>query len=115
MPVVRFSKASSRPPCRTSRWSKCFWGPHMASEILRAKNLQAGYGRVQVLWGVELAVGAAQTVVLLGANGAGKTTLIKTVMGLITPWQGEIVFNGVDLTRARTDKRVRAGMSYMSE
>jgi branched-chain amino acid transport system ATP-binding protein len=87
----------------------------MASEILRAKNLHSGYGRVQVLWGVELAVGAAQTVVLLGANGAGKTTLIKTLMGLITPWQGEIVFNGVDLTHARADKRVRAGMSYMSE
>jgi branched-chain amino acid transport system ATP-binding protein len=87
----------------------------MPADILSATNLHAGYGKVQVLWGAGLTVGQAQTVVLLGANGAGKTTLIKTIMGLIPSWQGEIVFNGTDLTRARTDKRVRAGMSYMSE
>jgi len=87
----------------------------MPADIFSATNLHAGYGKVQVLWGAGLTVGQAQTVVLLGANGAGKTTLIKTVMGLIPSWQGEIVFNGTDLTRARTDKRVRAGMSYMSE
>lgn len=87
----------------------------MPADIFSATNLHAGYGKVQVLWGAGLTVGEAQTVVLLGANGAGKTTLIKTIMGLIPSWQGEIVFNGRDLTRARTDKRVRAGMSYMSE
>jgi branched-chain amino acid transport system ATP-binding protein len=87
----------------------------MPADIFSATNLHAGYGRVQVLWGAGLTVGQGQTVVLLGANGAGKTTLIKTIMGLIPSWQGEIVFNGTDLTRARTDKRVRAGMSYMSE
>jgi branched-chain amino acid transport system ATP-binding protein len=87
----------------------------MPADILSATNLHAGYGKVQVLWGAGLTVGQAQTVVLLGANGAGKTTLIKAIMGLIPSWQGEIVFNGTDLTRARTDKRVRAGMSYMSE
>lgn len=87
----------------------------MANEIFSARNLQAGYGRVQVLWGADLQVQRSQTVVLLGANGAGKTTLIKAVMGLIKPWHGEIVFDGADLTHARTDKRVRAGISYMSE
>ncbi|WP_158900208.1 ABC transporter ATP-binding protein [Burkholderia sp. L27(2015)] len=87
----------------------------MPADIFSATNLHAGYGKVQVLWGAGLTVGQAQTVVLLGANGAGKTTLIKTIMGLIPSWQGKIVFDGRDLTRARTDKRVRAGMSYMSE
>lgn len=87
----------------------------MASEIFSAKNLQSGYGRMQVLWGVDLQIRQAQTVVLLGTNGAGKTTLIKTIMGLLPMWDGAIAFDGADLSRARTDKRVRAGIAYMSE
>ena len=87
----------------------------MPSELFSARNIHAGYGRVQVLWGAGLTVNEAQTVVLLGMNGAGKTTLIKTIMGLIHQSQGEITFNGMDLSHTRTDKRVRAGISYMSE
>ena len=87
----------------------------MAAELLRAEALEAGYGRVQVLWGAGLAVRERETVVLLGANGAGKTTLLKVVMGLVRAWRGSIGFLGSDLTRERTDRRVRAGIAYMSE
>ncbi|HKO08334.1 MAG TPA: ABC transporter ATP-binding protein [Alphaproteobacteria bacterium] len=87
----------------------------MAAELLAASALEAGYGRVQVLWGAGIAVDERQTVVLLGANGAGKTTLLKVLMGLIAAWRGDIRFRGEDITTLRTDRRVRAGIVYMSE
>jgi branched-chain amino acid transport system ATP-binding protein len=83
--------------------------------LLEVAGLMTGYGSVQVLWGVDLAVRDNETVVLLGANGAGKTTLLKTLMGLIAAWQGRIGYAGVDVTRMRTDHRVRRGIVYMSE
>ncbi len=86
-----------------------------AQPLLDVAGLTAGYGRVQVLWGVDLAVRARETIVLLGANGAGKTTLLKAIMGLIESWSGQVHFAGVDVTRLRTDLRVRRGVVYMSE
>jgi branched-chain amino acid transport system ATP-binding protein len=86
-----------------------------ATPLLRATGLEAGYGKVQVLWGVDLTVASKETVVLLGANGAGKTTLLKTLMGLIAIWRGQVKFAEQDITRLRTDHRVRQGIVYMSE
>jgi branched-chain amino acid transport system ATP-binding protein len=83
--------------------------------LLEVAGLMTGYGSVQVLWGVDLDVREDETVVLLGANGAGKTTLLKTLMGLIPAWQGRIGYAGADVTRMRTDHRVRRGIVYMSE
>ena len=87
----------------------------MAAELLRASGLESGYGRVQVLWGAQLAVCEGETVVLLGANGAGKTTLLKVLMGLLEAWRGELRFLGEDIAHTRTDRRVRSGIAYMSE
>ena len=88
----------------------------MPSEpLFRAAAIEAGYGRVQVLWGAGIEVREHETVALLGANGAGKTTLLKVLCGLIPPWRGEVRFSGRDITFERTDKRVRAGIAYMSE
>jgi len=87
----------------------------MTAELLAADALEAGYGRVQVLWGADIAVAERQTVVLLGANGAGKTTLLRVLLGLIAAWRGSVRFKGEEITRLRTDRRVRAGISYMSE
>jgi branched-chain amino acid transport system ATP-binding protein len=86
-----------------------------AETVLEAQALETGYGRVQVLWGVDLQVQEHETVVLLGANGAGKTTLLKTLLGLLPAWRGTIRFRAEDITRLRTDHRVRRGMVYMSE
>ena len=87
----------------------------MGPELLHARGLEGGYGRVQVLWGTELAVHEGETVVLLGANGAGKTTLLKVLMGLLEAWRGELRFAGEDIAHTRTDRRVRSGIAYMSE
>jgi branched-chain amino acid transport system ATP-binding protein len=87
----------------------------MAEPMLQASGLVTGYGKVQVLWGAGLDVGARETVVLLGANGAGKTTLLKVLLGLMPAWQGVVRLGAEDITRLRTDHRVRRGMAYMSE
>jgi branched-chain amino acid transport system ATP-binding protein len=85
------------------------------ADLLAAAGLEAGYGRVQVLWGAGLAVRPQESVVLLGANGAGKTTLLKVLLGLLPAWGGAVVLDGVDVTRLRADRRVRLGVAYMSE
>ncbi len=86
-----------------------------AAALLRVSGIQTGYGRVQVLWGVDLDVREHETVVLLGANGAGKTTLLKTILGLLPTWNGRILFEDDEITHLRTDHRVRRGIVYMSE
>jgi branched-chain amino acid transport system ATP-binding protein len=83
--------------------------------LLRIGELEAGYGRVQVLWGIQLDVREGETVVLLGANGAGKTTTLKAIIGLVAATRGRIVFQGEDITHLRTDRRVKRGISFMSE
>ena len=90
-------------------------GPAPGGALFRVSGLEAGYGRVQVLWGVDVAVRERECVVLLGANGAGKTTLLKAMMGLVPAWSGTLTLDGEDITHLRTDRRVRRGVVYMSE
>jgi branched-chain amino acid transport system ATP-binding protein len=85
------------------------------TSVMRAVGIEAGYGRVQVLWGAGLDVNAKESVVLLGANGAGKTTLLKVIVGLLPAWRGAVHLDPDDVTAWRTDRRVRRGMAYMSE
>src|SRR5271167_2291938 len=73
--------------------------PPEVTPLLDAAGIDAGYGTMQVLWGVDLDVRAGETVLLLGANGAGKTTFLKSLVGLID---------------ARSDS-IRLGVTYMSE
>jgi branched-chain amino acid transport system ATP-binding protein len=87
----------------------------MAETLLAASGIETGYGKVQVLWGTAIDVAERESVVLLGANGAGKTTLLKVLIGLLPAWAGEVRLAGEDITRMRTDHRVRRGLSYMSE
>jgi branched-chain amino acid transport system ATP-binding protein len=85
------------------------------TQVMRASAIEAGYGRVQVLWGAGLDVKPKESVVLLGANGAGKSTLLKVIVGLLPAWKGFVHLDPDDVTTWRTDKRVRRGMAYMSE
>jgi branched-chain amino acid transport system ATP-binding protein len=62
--------------------------------LLQVKNLRCGYGSLEVVRGVSLHVCAGEIVGLLGANGAGKSSLLKSIVGLLPPWQGDVVMDG---------------------
>jgi branched-chain amino acid transport system ATP-binding protein len=83
--------------------------------LLSVEGLRSGYGRVEVLRGVDLQVRAGETVALLGSNGAGKSTLNNTISALVPAWSGRVVFDGADLTRARSREVVRAGLIQVPE
>jgi ABC-type branched-subunit amino acid transport system ATPase component len=67
--------------------------------ILEINNVASGYGEVQILWGSSLALEEGKLTCLVGGNGVGKTTLLRTVMGLIKPWEGSISYQGQDVSR----------------
>ena len=83
--------------------------------LLSTRGIEARYGRMQVLWGVDIDVQPSETILLLGANGAGKTTFLKTLVGLMPASAGAIDFAGEDIAHLRADKRMRRGIAYMSE
>ncbi len=89
--------------------------PDVPRPLLEVAGIAAGYRRLQVLWDVDLRIHEHESVVLLGANGAGKTTLLKAIMSLVEVSAGRIDFAGKDITRLRTDQRVRRGIVFMSE
>ncbi len=89
--------------------------PPETASLMQASGVNAGYGTMQVLWGVDLDVQPGETVLLLGANGAGKTTFLKTLVGLIEARDGAITLAGQDVTRMKSSDRMRLGMTYMSE
>ena len=87
----------------------------MPEPVLEVEEIEAGYGEIQVLFGVSLRVGKGTVTTLLGSNGAGKTTTLKTIMGLLEPWSGRIVFKGADVTRLPAYKRVEQGIALVPE
>ncbi|MHB1652618.1 MAG: urea ABC transporter ATP-binding subunit UrtE [Desulfitobacteriaceae bacterium] len=81
--------------------------------MLNIENVSAYYDESIVLRSVNLEVKSGQVVCLMGRNGVGKTTLLKTIMGLLRPHEGKVLFNGVDITKSTPDKRARAGIGYV--
>lgn len=85
------------------------------SALLDIQGLRGGYGRVEVLRGVDLQVDAGEMVALLGSNGAGKSTLNKMVCGLCPAWSGTVRFDGKDLSGAHYRDVVKAGLIQVPE
>jgi urea transport system ATP-binding protein len=83
--------------------------------MLRIEQLQVSYGETQVLRDVDLEVGPAQVVCLMGRNGVGKTTLLKSIMGLLRPRAGRVLFEDRDLTLAAPYLHARAGIGYVPQ
>ena len=83
--------------------------------LLEIRDLDAGHGDLQVLWGLSLDVREGEVVALIGANGAGKSTLLGTISQLIRPRAGTVRFDGRDLTRAGSDAVVRAGIVHVPQ
>ena len=88
----------------------------MAGEtILEVDDLEAGYGEVQVLWGVGLRVAQGRLTTIIGANGAGKTTTLRAVSGLIRPFGGRLRLAGEDVTRLPAHARAQRGLVMVPE
>ena len=85
------------------------------SSLLSVRGLRGGYGRVEVLRGIDLDVRDGEIVALLGSNGAGKSTLNNTVSGLIAAFAGEVRFDGRDITREHYRRIVEAGLIQVPE
>lgn len=83
--------------------------------LLEVKNLDAGYGFLQILRKVSLNIDAGEYVCLVGPNGAGKSTTLKSIAGLIKPKGGEILFRGEKIGGLPGNKVARKGISYVSE
>jgi len=83
--------------------------------LLELKDVVSGYGETQVLHGISMKVEKGTITTLIGSNGMGKTTTLWTIMGVIKPWSGSIVFDGEDITRTPTHKRVELGLVLVPE
>ncbi len=83
--------------------------------MLEISDLDVYYGQSHILRGIEISVPPGKMVCLIGRNGVGKTTLLKTVMGLLSPRSGTIVFNGQSILSKRPDQRAKMGISYVPQ
>lgn len=83
--------------------------------VLDVRDVAAGYGEVQILWGVKLELQEGKMTSLVGANGVGKTTLLRTVMGLIRPWSGTVWFDGKDVSRLPAHTKTELGLVMVPE
>jgi branched-chain amino acid transport system ATP-binding protein len=86
----------------------------MNHALLEVKGLHAGYGRAEVLTGLDFRVAKGQVVTIIGPNGAGKSTTLNALMAVL-PSRGQVRFDGVDLTDVTLEERVMLGMALVPE
>ena len=85
------------------------------SPLLTVEALYTAYGLSRVLFGISLEIAAGECVCLLGRNGVGKTTTIRSVMGLVRPTSGRIVWKGRDIAGSSPHRVARAGIGFVPE
>ncbi len=83
--------------------------------MLEVRGIEASYGDSQVLFGMNLAVGTGEVATLLGRNGMGKTTTVRTILGIMQPRGGRIMFNGVGIHGLPSFKVAQAGIGLVPE
>lgn len=83
--------------------------------LLEIREVDSGYGEVQILWDVSLALEQGQLTSLVGGNGAGKTTLLRAVMGLVKPWKGTVWFDGRNVSLLPAHSKAALGMALVPE
>ena len=86
----------------------------MSRSLLQVRDLHAGYGRAEVLTGLNLDLAQGQVVTVIGPNGAGKSTTLNALMGAL-PSRGQVVFDGQDLAEATLEERVMMGLALVPE
>ena len=83
--------------------------------LLEVKDLNTYYGASHVLQGISLNVDKGELVALLGRNGMGKSTTLKTIMGMVKPRSGQVIFEGKEITGVPPYKAAQAGLGYVPE
>ncbi len=82
---------------------------------LEAKDIHAGYGKIEVLHGASIRAAASEIICIIGPNGSGKSTLLKTLFGLLKPTTGTVHFDGSDITRLEPEQKVRLGIAFIPQ
>ena len=83
--------------------------------MLELRGIETSYGNSQILFGMDLTVGAGEVATLLGRNGMGKTTTVRTIMGIMRPHGGQIMFDGVGIQGEPSYKVAQAGIGLVPE
>ena len=82
----------------------------MSQPVLQAKNILSGYGKLQVINGVDIHVNRGELVTIIGPNGSGKSTLIKTLIGLVELFEGSVFFRDKDVSHMNPHEIIKAGI-----
>ena len=92
------------------------WGGEVIlNQVLQVKDLSSGYGKITILRDINFQIEENEAVAIIGSNGAGKTTLLKTISKLISPFAGEIIFEGQNVTKYPPHLISRAGITHVPE
>lgn len=83
--------------------------------MLTVRQLNAGYGKFQVIFDLDLEVNPGEIFLILGPNGSGKTTLLKSIAGLTSLYSGRIIYDGMDIAQLSAPERVRRGIVYLHQ
>jgi urea transport system ATP-binding protein len=86
-----------------------------ASGVLTVTDLEVAHGRTQVLFGISFTVPKGGLVCVMGRNGVGKSTLLNTIMGVLSPKAGSVVYDGQDLAGMKPSDRVKLGLGYVPQ
>jgi branched-chain amino acid transport system ATP-binding protein len=87
----------------------------VTAPLLRAEGMTAGYGKMAILHDVTLEVRAGEMVSVIGPNGAGKSTAFKTIVGVLRPTSGRVIFDGQDIAGLRPDQVLVRGLAYVPQ
>jgi branched-chain amino acid transport system ATP-binding protein len=112
-PLTPVSSVSSNGPDAAAAAATTADGD--AAPLLELRDVRAAYERIEVLHGINLAVGSGRVVALLGPNGAGKSTTLRVIAGLHAPSSGDVVIAGRRVNGARADELSRAGLCLIPE
>lgn len=82
---------------------------------LQLNDLEAGYGPLKVLFGVNMEVKPKEIAVLIGPNGAGKSTVLKSIFNLTNIYSGNVMYDGKDITKIPTHERIKLGISIVPQ
>ncbi len=82
---------------------------------LQVTDLVAGYGKVEIVHGVNLTAKASSVTGIIGPNGSGKSTILKTIAGYIKPWRGEVLYEGQDIGGRKPHTLLKSGLAYLMQ